>query len=342
MQIKKDFIKVGARIRPQTKIKATHITVHETANTGKGANAATHARYLHNGAGGRSVSWHFTIDDTEIIQHLPVDEMGWHAGGEGNQKSIGVELCVNQDGNFNKTKENAAWLVRYLMKELGITIDCVVTHKHWTGKNCPTRLLKEWSAFKQLIAGEEPSKPSPQQPPNNSDSIGTVTVKAATLWVYDRPAWDARHKTVKAGEVFTVTRKLDVGGYDMYQLKSGLYITASTKYVDFKPNGSGKPIATARKSTVRQASATAQKQTSLTTQTLRARRPYPRGEHVRRVQQALAKLHYYPDKGAKNNGVDSVYGAMTADAVRRFQSMHGLVQDGVYGLKTRAKILSLL
>ncbi|WP_250540012.1 hypothetical protein, partial [Bacillus subtilis] len=24
-------------------------------------------------------SWHFTVDDSVIYQHLPIDENGWHA-----------------------------------------------------------------------------------------------------------------------------------------------------------------------------------------------------------------------------------------------------------------------
>ncbi|MEY8750762.1 peptidoglycan-binding domain-containing protein [Alkalicoccobacillus gibsonii] len=41
-------------------------------------------------------------------------------------------------------------------------------------------------------------------------------------------------------------------------------------------------------------------------------------------------VYFYPDKGAKNNGIDGVYGPKTEDAVRRFQEVHGLADDGVY------------
>ncbi|MCR6096840.1 N-acetylmuramoyl-L-alanine amidase [Salipaludibacillus agaradhaerens] len=74
----------------------------------------------------------------------------------------------------------------------------------------------------------------------------------------------------------------------------------------------------------------------------RANRPYPSGNGVRRVQQALSSVRYYPDRSASNNGVDGVYGPKTADAVRRFQSMHGLTQDGVYGPRTRAKLIEVM
>ncbi|CAM4163869.1 peptidoglycan-binding protein [Bacillus subtilis] len=70
--------------------------------------------------------------------------------------------------------------------------------------------------------------------------------------------------------------------------------------------------------------------------------PMTKGTNVRQVQNALAALYFYPDKGAKNNGIDGVYGPKTANAVKRFQSVNGLTADGVYGPKTKAKLESLL
>ncbi|WP_096436468.1 peptidoglycan-binding protein [Alteribacter populi] len=81
---------------------------------------------------------------------------------------------------------------------------------------------------------------------------------------------------------------------------------------------------------------------SLPNVVLRANRPYPSGANVRAVQESLASVHFYPEKGARNNGVDGVYGPKTADAVRRFQSVHGLTTDGVYGPKTRAKLAEVM
>ena len=63
------------------------------------------------------------------------------------------------------------------------------------------------------------------------------------------------------------------------------------------------------------------------------------GEAVRQMQHALASVYFYPDKGAKDNGIDGVFGPKTENAVRRFQSVFlpGEV-DGIYGPKTRAKL----
>ncbi len=60
-----------------------------------------------------------------------------------------------------------------------------------------------------------------------------VTVIVDVLNVRKCPSWEGKAVagTVKKGEVFTVTKKLKVGSSYMYKLKSGLYITASSKYV---------------------------------------------------------------------------------------------------------------
>ncbi|MGN7489490.1 N-acetylmuramoyl-L-alanine amidase [Bacillus altitudinis] len=54
------------------------------------------------------------------------------------------------------------------------------------------------------------------------------------LWVYDKPNWSAKHKKVKPGETFTIDKTVTVNGSKMYKLKSGLYITAASKYVQVK------------------------------------------------------------------------------------------------------------
>lgn len=70
--------------------------------------------------------------------------------------------------------------------------------------------------------------------------------------------------------------------------------------------------------------------------------PMRKGDDVKQIQKALAALYFYPDKGAKNNGIDGIYGPKTANAVKRFQSMYGLTQDGIYGPKTKERLEALL
>jgi len=60
---------------------------HETANTRFGANALFHDIWLHGGASGAELSFHFVVDDHIIYQEIPVDEVTWQAAdgnGPGN------------------------------------------------------------------------------------------------------------------------------------------------------------------------------------------------------------------------------------------------------------------
>lgn len=63
--------------------------------------------------------------------------------------------------------------------------------------------------------------------------------------------------------------------------------------------------------------------------------PRFKGEGVKQVQEALASIYFFPKKGAKNNGIDGIYGPDTSDAVERFQSVNGLKADGDYGPATK-------
>jgi hypothetical protein len=148
--------------RPGGSNPCKYITIHETGNAAKGADAAAHAAYLDSDAGERDmVSWHYTVDDHAIVQHLPDYETAYHAGdgkdGPGNTTSIGIEICVNAGGDFEAAKANAAALVRLLMEEHGIPLDNVVQHNRWNGKDCPKTIRATagaWEAFLALCRGE--------------------------------------------------------------------------------------------------------------------------------------------------------------------------------------------
>lgn len=160
VNIIQDFIPKGRKNRPGFAMTPLYITIHDTGNTSAGAGAKNHASYL---KGDAAVSWHFTVDDKEIYQHLPLSENGWHAGdgnGDGNRKSIGVEICMNSDGNRTKAEANAAWLVAKLTREeksLKQFPDSIVQHNKWNGKNCPSVLRGRsggWTGFISAIKNE--------------------------------------------------------------------------------------------------------------------------------------------------------------------------------------------
>lgn len=63
-----------------------------------------------------------------------------------------------------------------------------------------------------------------------------------------------------------------------------------------------------------------------------------RGSDVTKLQNALVRNNFYPNKRAKNNGVDGIYGGDTESAVKRYQLMNGLSADGIAGPKTLRKL----
>lgn len=153
LNIKVDIIPIGSKNRPGLTLNATHVTIHNTANVNAGANAKMHAKYVKGAdAVRRRVSWHYTVDDHEVYKHLPLSEQGYHAGTtRGNSKSVGIEVCMNSDGDQAKTDDRAALLVAYVCFSLNIPVNNVVTHKSWSGKNCPSLFLANrdagWRAF---------------------------------------------------------------------------------------------------------------------------------------------------------------------------------------------------
>ena len=133
------------------------ITIHETANLTAGAGAQAHAN-LQTRGNSRTASWHYQVDDKIAIQSFEDDVVCFHAGTtEGNATSIGIEICVNSDGDFKKAVQNAAELAAMLMKRHGLDLDDIVQHNHFSGKNCPTFLRSgrkgiNWTDFKKMVA----------------------------------------------------------------------------------------------------------------------------------------------------------------------------------------------
>lgn len=162
LPITKMIVKEGSTCRLAHPLTPKYITIHETGNFSKGAGALNHGQFLLKSTG--ITSWHYTVDDVAIVQHIPDDENAWHAGdgtnGTGNRESIAIEICVNPDSNFVNAVINAGELVFYLMNKYNIPLENVVQHNHWNGKNCPATLRTgsplSWNNFMNLIKSLEP------------------------------------------------------------------------------------------------------------------------------------------------------------------------------------------
>lgn len=199
-----ELVGAGRPNRPGQTIRPTHVTIHNTDNDDPGADAKAHSKFVRNTGfyiddNGRrhDVSWHFTVDDSRTIQQVPMDELGYHAKS-GNGKSLGIEICMHRGIDQQNANDRAALLVAALMKELRIDIQHVVTHKKWTGKICPSKLLNDdqegarWTAFKTRVADFAAELAKPGAPPlldaareqslsRGSRPMGTETISSQQL-----------------------------------------------------------------------------------------------------------------------------------------------------------------
>lgn len=159
LPIIQDFILKGTKCRPGRISKKKWIVIHETGNQSPNAGAKNHATYIKNLAKQNKtyLSWHYTVDDKEIYQHIPDNEISWHAGdgqkiNGGNIAGIAIEICVNSNSDFNKALDNAASLVGYLLFKYKLPITAVKQHFDFSGKNCPQKIREtgRWSEFIKL------------------------------------------------------------------------------------------------------------------------------------------------------------------------------------------------
>ena len=75
------------------------ITIHDTGNDKKNADALAHAKYVSTGQN-VGTSWHFTVDENSIYQHMPLNEKAYHAGDGQNMFQL-MDSGIKNNGNEN-------------------------------------------------------------------------------------------------------------------------------------------------------------------------------------------------------------------------------------------------
>lgn len=137
--------------------KVRGIVIHWTGNVDKGADAYANRRYFNTTE--RPASAHYIVDDKVVIQCVPDNEVAWHVGDKprGNPNSrnnikdsrgpnyelLGIEMCVNKDGDWAVTYNNTIKLTRQLIAKYKLTTDQVYRHYDITGKSCPLMFLPD-------------------------------------------------------------------------------------------------------------------------------------------------------------------------------------------------------
>lgn len=177
IDLKTQFIPYGQHNRPSTCsdtiYSQKYVVVHNTGAYPRTSTALANHNY---GRGGTAeVSWHYTCGNDGLYQMLPVNEKGWHAGGNywnssniadktdgTNSNSIGIETATpgfpaddtfsgehwNQADmydwyatTFDDTATYLAMLVAFICVNLNFNpYTQTITHYHTSAKNCPIQM----------------------------------------------------------------------------------------------------------------------------------------------------------------------------------------------------------
>ena len=182
------------------------IVVHNTAND---ATAQNEIKYMI--SNDDQVSFHFAVDDKEVVQGLPLDRNAWACGdganGKGNRKGIQIEICYSKSGGarFENAEKNAAKFIAQLLKERGWGVDKVKKHQDFSNKYCPHRTLdKGWASFVNMIKDylNELNKPV-QSTQSSSISVGDKVKVKTTATHY---ATGQSMASFVKGSTYEVTR----------------------------------------------------------------------------------------------------------------------------------------
>lgn len=132
------------------------IVVHNTYNDASARNEISYMISNNN-----DTSFHYAIDDKEVVQGIPEDRNAWHASdggkGKGNRKGIAIEICYSESGGdrFIAAEKLAAKFIAFKLNEKGWGIDKVKKHQDFSGKNCPHRTLAlGWDRFLGMVQEE--------------------------------------------------------------------------------------------------------------------------------------------------------------------------------------------
>lgn len=252
-------------IKCPNQMKAEYITYHETYND---ASANNEVKYMI--SNNNSVSFHFAVDDIEVVQGIPLERNAWHCGdgiGDGNRKSIGIEVCYSKSGGekYKKAEQLAIKFIAQLLYERKWNIDRVRTHKSWTEigykkgystyiKNCPHRALDEgrWQSILNAIQDElnklnnklNTNKPAPPTRPKQEElywdgllfrkgQIGKVTIKKPiNLWTDDENGKLKMVRILQPNETYRVYGYRDAHGGQL-DLGGGCWLTRIPTHIDY-------------------------------------------------------------------------------------------------------------
>ena len=198
----------------------TRIVVHNTANDASARNEIT---YMTNND--YETSFHYAVDDKEIVQGIEENRNGWHASdgnGKGNREGIAIEICYSLSGSerFIKAEKNAVDLIVDILNRYNWNIDKVTKHQDYTNKYCPHRTLDMgWDRFLNMI--KEKLNETRERP----FIIGDIIYNISDLYLHETAGYGGKSMLLKKGTKGVVKK---------YHYNNGLYMALgdATSYYD--------------------------------------------------------------------------------------------------------------
>ena len=154
MEIKQNLVNAGKySIKCPYERTPQFYVVHNTYNDAAASNEVAYMIRNDN-----KVSFHYAIDDVEVVQGLLENRSAFASGdggkGQGNLYGIHVEICYSKSGGdkFIKAEQNAAKFIADGLRAHGWGIDKVKKHQDFADKYCPHRTLDMgWQRFLNMV-----------------------------------------------------------------------------------------------------------------------------------------------------------------------------------------------
>lgn len=227
------------------KIKPKYIIVHSTAWGYRDKDQ------LFNGWNKTGkLSVHGMVDDTGSYLSLPLDCLGWHVGAKGNEITVGFEICEPKNikyanknntkvdttfynandpaivADFEKRYKNAVEMAVYMVKQTGIPVNCIVSHR----EGCTMGIASNhgdpdqwWKVFgKTMDDFRADVKKALEEPPVTNPDTGATTEEPKKLWYVQCGAF-----AIKANAV-AYSKKLTEAGFPNIIKKDGLIYRVQT------------------------------------------------------------------------------------------------------------------
>lgn len=331
--IKKQYLTKGSKRRSGIKMPRVGFMVsHDTGNPG--STAEGNVGYYENSRNSMSASAHIFVDDNSIVECIPfltgTPEKAWHVlynvprdnamyGDDANDIAGGVELCWGKGIDSKESYKRFIWVMAYSCYKFKLDPAKAITGHEILDpgrKIDPSNGLKymgiSYAQFLKDVVAEY------------NECVGKSVASPA-------PSVSGKTYKIKAGDSF----------WGIAQRTAGVTVN---DLIAWNPKANPTDLKVGESINISKPSkapaAPAPKKVDLPHVILKLG---SRGSNVTKVQEALCDAYFYPEKGAKNNGCDGIYGSNTENAVERFQSVYVNGEcDGIYGPDTEAALERLL